>query len=227
MKKIICFILLITMEMRASHIISLGSACTVAGAMRTYGIRFEAYPFDWLVSPFDSLYKALDDDFKNFLKEDSLVVRQSDKYGTLDYYGFHFVHDFPSVNPNDEIAALIGENHVTGGVLRDDWRQFIPSVKSKYLRRIERLRRVLNSREKVYLVRHCDTTRAQAVALRDLIIKKYPNLDFILVVVDRTQGIKQDWNLEKIKNFYLDDSVNGGQNGWEEIFRTLGFDSLV
>ena len=165
---IVTLILLGSKKIKSAIVISFGQSCTVAGAMRDCGIRREAYPFDWVVSPFDAIYKAINDDFIHFLQEDSLTVR-SDNWGILDYYGFQFVHDFPSILPNDEQANLIGENHVTGGTLRDDWKNFIHPVQTKYQRRIERLKKILSGTDKVYIIRHHDTTKEQAVRIRDLL----------------------------------------------------------
>ena len=217
--KIILFftITLASLTSNTVTIVSFGQSCTVAGAMRENGIRTTAYPFDWMVSPFPSLYQAFNDDFLHFLQEDSLTVRY-DRYGILDYYGFQFVHDFPAILPNDSFADLIGENHVTGGILRDNWKDFLPGVQTKYQRRIERLKNLLSSNEKVYLIRHFDITKDQAIQLRDLLHKKYPNLDFVLVVLQRTENIQYDWKLECIKNFYLDEH---NPEDWKNLFKTM------
>ena len=198
--------------------ISLGQNCMVSTALRDNNLRQEAYPFDWIVSPFNSLYKALDENFKNFLSADSLTIREFDHYGVLDSYGFHFVHDFPAILPNDSFAELIGENHVTGGILRDDWRNFIPDVQAKYLRRIERLHNLLSSSETVFLIRHGDTTKDQAILLRDWLIKKYPNLNFTLIILDVCNDIKENWQLNNIINLYLDEK---DPEQWKVFFKTL------
>src|SRR5437868_4428375 len=70
--------------------ISLGSSCHPALNLRALKLKLETYPFDWILSPFDSLYKALQDDFKYFLSD--LKVRPEGN-GVVDYYGFHFPHD--------------------------------------------------------------------------------------------------------------------------------------
>jgi Putative papain-like cysteine peptidase (DUF1796) len=203
---------------QAITIISLGQICSVAGAMRDNGLRVIAYPFDWLVSPFPALYQALNDDFEHFLQDDSLTMRMSDRYGILDYYGFHFVHDFPAQQPNDSFAELIGENHVTGGILCDNWRDSLPAVKAKYHRRIERFRNTLLGSEPVYLIRHFDITKDQAIQLRNLLYKKYPQLNFILIILGKSDEMKQDWHLESIKNIYLDEN---DPKQWQIFFEML------
>ena len=212
---------LIIIQINAITVISLGQACTVAGAMREYGIRITAYPFDWIVSPFQGLYQALSDNFEHFLQEDSLTIRSYDRYGVVDYCGFEFVHDFPVMQPNDEFAELIGEGHVTGGVLRDDWRSFLPQVKTKYKRRIDRLHDTFSTaQEKIYLIRYGGISREQAIQLRDLLYKRYPQLDFELIVLAHSSDMKNKWDLKNIQNFYLDEKE---PQQWKELFTSLGF----
>lgn len=211
-------------DAKVSPIISLGQSCTVAGALRDNGLRIQAYPFDWTVSPFNALYDSLAEDFQHFLQEDSLSIRVSDRYGILDYYGFHFVHDFPANQPNDKFAELIGENHVTGGIIVDNWKEYLPAVKEKYWRRIARLQESCLGQERVYFIRHSDTTRTQAIALRDLIIKKYPVLDFVLIILGRSQEIRPQWNLDRIYNFYLNEN---DAHEWKEIFKKFNFISVT
>lgn len=221
-KACICIGLLSTFclnaETKSITVISLGSACNVAGALRDNNLRTAAYPFDWIVSPFNSLYNALSDDFKYLLKEDSLSIRLSDRYGILDYYGFHFVHDFPVDRPNDSFAKLIGENHVTGGIICDNWKDFLPAVKEKYLKRINRLKSLCLDTNFIYFIRHGDTTQNQAILLRDLLKIKYPFLSFELIILGQSKEIDKQWNLNHIKNCYLNENEPAE---WTRLFQSL------
>lgn len=49
--------------------ISLGRACGPALNLRELKIRNEAYPFDWISSPLESLCKALEEVFFAFLTD--------------------------------------------------------------------------------------------------------------------------------------------------------------
>jgi hypothetical protein len=202
-------------------VISIGASCNLAMALRKFNLRQASYPFDWLISPFESLYQAISEDFQHFFEPNSLTLRMSDRYGVLDYYGFHFVHDLPSTNPNTSESDAIdpGENHMLGGFLRDDWRDFVPMVQEKYQRRIKRLHDLLSSSEMVYLIRLGDMVRAQAIQFRDLLTQKYPNLQFVLVVIGRNSEAQGDWNLENIKNFYI--PLHQEENYWQTIFEAL------
>ncbi|MGC2310359.1 MAG: DUF1796 family putative cysteine peptidase [Candidatus Babeliaceae bacterium] len=228
LKKIFIYALFLlgSINIRAVTIISFGQVCSTASALREYGLRIAAYPFDWIISRFEGLYRAIDDDFKHFLQEDSLKARY-DNHGVIDYYGFEFVHDFPTVQ-SDSILDDTIEQPIDENLLRDDWKDFIPAVHAKYHKRIERLKNVLQSSEKVYIVRHHGISKELAIQLRDLLRRKYPNLDFILVIVGNSESLKYDWNIPHIRNFYLDDTIiwNDPQQ-WKNIFKTLELEPLT
>jgi hypothetical protein len=226
MGKLLYLILVLALSLNScvipTIIISLGQACNVAGALRDNGLRVTAYPFDWTVSSFSALYNAINDDFEHFLQEDSLSIRVSDRYGVLDYYGFHFVHDFPVDRPNDSFAELNGENHVTGGIIIDNWREYLPAVKQKYRRRIDRLKTACLGQEMVYFIRYSDTTLSQAVQLRNLIATKYPTLKFVLIILGKTADMHKDWHTANVQNWYLDEN---DPKQWKAFFEKLGFRS--
>lgn len=89
-------------DLYAAKVISLGGDCTVAGMYRQLNLRTVAYPFDWMYSTFESVYKAFEDDFQHFLDPEALKIG-SDGASIIDYYGLKFVHDFPTINDH---AAL-------------------------------------------------------------------------------------------------------------------------
>ncbi len=49
--------------MSFSHVISLGAACAPAWQIRNFTEQETAFPFDWLVLPFNSLLEILRNDF--------------------------------------------------------------------------------------------------------------------------------------------------------------------
>lgn len=101
------------------HIIPLGYFCSVAMELERKGLRTASYPFDWMISDsFENILKLLDNNFEDFLDEESLYQEE-----ILNHYynyrtGVHFYHDFDAYTP-----------------LRDQ----IKSVRKKYARRIKRL----------------------------------------------------------------------------------------
>jgi len=215
-----CMVAILTIfnDTKAIVVISLGSACSVAGAMREYGIRTQAYPFDWIVSPFEGLYQAFDDDFVHLLQEDSLTIRSYDRYGIVDYYGFEYVHDFPTQKPNDTLIKPIEEGHIIGGVIDDNWGDFLPQIKEKYQRRLERLYTVFNGEEEVYLIRYGIKDKSEMLLLRDLLHKKYPRLNFMLIALGNSPEMSIPWQADNIKNFYINDK---DLQQWKELFIQL------
>lgn len=203
---------------QATIVISLGEHCSAAAAARTYGIRQAAYPFDWVISRFDSLCRVLEDDFAHFFEEKSLRLRH-DKHGVIDYYGFEFVHDLPTIT----VQTYNGEDPIEENILRSDWREFVPAVREKYRRRIDRFRKAATGSEKVYFIRHYGIHKNAATRLRDIIRKRYPRLDFTILVVGSSPDFQCDWGLDCIRNFYLNDSVVWNDpNQWKRILSSLG-----
>lgn len=178
--------------------ISLGSSCCSALNLRSLGIRTAAYPFDWVISPFDALYAALKDDFQYFLSD--LKIRPGNQ-GVIDHYGFHFTHDWPTIQ-HSTIDAL-NSDFIGNNILFHTWQQVLPAVKEKYRRRIERLKQACLGKEKVFFIRTEEVSKETAIILRDFFRKKYPNLDFVLIALKNDITFQQPWNLDNIKNFYF------------------------
>ena len=49
-------------------IISLGYRCSVAGILKKMGLKYENFPFDWLVSRLSVIKHCIEDDFQEFLR---------------------------------------------------------------------------------------------------------------------------------------------------------------
>jgi hypothetical protein len=205
--------------------ISLGGCCTIASVLRETGLRRAAYPFDWMFSTFDAVYKSIEDDFRLFLDPATLKVAD-DRRIVLNAYGIQFVHDFPTIH---HPAALNDSETHEWAEIRADWRNFIEPIREKYQRRIERLRAALSGSDHVFLIRYgiSKSERDQVIMLRDLLIKRYPNSNFTIVAVGGNQEQGENWGLEKIKNFYV---VYGGPDfwpAWRKIFDLLGINQIT
>lgn len=192
--------------------ISIGGFCHLALGLKHHGIRKEAYPFDWVITPSQSLIKVITEDFYNFF---SLQHMQG---FTNTYTGMAFVHDFPSLKdiyypdemPHEESRSVPGNEN-----------EYVWNYK-KYMRRIERFKKVLSSNKKVILLRS-PATKKEALIIRDLFISKYPSLNFTLVVVNHDPVIHEGpWNEERILNYYVphDQFFKLEYNGpeWMQVF---------
>lgn len=199
--------------------ISLGEVCTTAAALQAFGLRKAAYPFDWTISMYQSLYDILKNDFQDFLNPNYLSIRP-DNHGIINKYGLVLVHDFPTMHTSNDIenADLINED-----TLHPDWINFLSDVQKKYNRRIERFRNMCMSNKKIYFIRHGGTSRDRACLLRNLLKTSYPHLNFTLVIVGHDSSFATPWKEKNIKNYYLDSTtVWNDVAQWKNIFIDLG-----
>lgn len=207
-------------NIKAVIVISLGGDCTVATVLREMGLRRIAYPFDWMFSSFDAVYKSIEDDFRLFLDPATLKVAD-DKRIVINAYGIKFVHDFPTINHS---AALSDSETHGWAEIRKDWRNFIAPIREKYQRRIERFKAALNGFDHVFLIRYT-VTRAdidKIVEFKNMLITRYPNLKFTIVAVGGSPGEDQEWGVEKVKNFYVAYDSPDFWPAWKRIFDSLG-----
>lgn len=138
--------------------ISLGIRCDSAIQLRThlsrhYHLRDNAYPFDWVISPFDSLYKCLEEDFKNFLRSDSLIIYDQvfGLTGVMDtYYGLQFIHDFPITIIPDLYISELEANPPYMGLVVPKLLDYLEAIKEKYARRIKRFREALLGTNEIF-----------------------------------------------------------------------------
>jgi len=151
--------------------ISLGPDCYIAGYLDQIGYRRASFPFDWLLMlDHNGMVKVLDDDFKYFLDPTYYSIHPS-KYLIHTYYHIEFRHE----HDND----LIG----------------------KYGRRIDRFRRLDNYSGKVFFIRKSfaaaeapsfywpskdllNISFEHALELKQVLKKRFPNLDFSLVIMN-------------------------------------------
>lgn len=200
--------------------IGLGETCTVSAALQMFGLRNAAYPFDWIISPYKSLCNVLEQDFHDFLDPYYLSIR-ADNHGIINKYELVFVHDFPTIYYSGDLENedTVGEND-----LHPDWINFLPEIQKKYARRIQRLRDICMSDNKVYFIRHRGiTSQHQACVLRNILKTAYPNLDFVLVVIGSDPSFSTQWEEHNIKNYYLHDTtVWNDVAQWKNIFIDLG-----
>lgn len=217
-KTLVCCIFLLIHNLNGVALISLGYDCTIAGTLRSLHLRKAAYPFDWMYSDFNALYNAIADDFQHFLDPSTLRVGD-DNRTIIDYYGLSFVHDFPTIH--DNVAMNDSELHPWAKI-RDDWQQFIEPMREKYLRRIDRLINDLMGTEPIFLIRY-EMKKNESIRLRELLIHRYPHLNFTLVAINTSHEAKLDWGLDKIKNFHVRGHPSKFLSDWKEIFNNPGF----
>jgi hypothetical protein len=198
--------------------ISLGSHCTPSLRLNQLQLRTLAYPFDWLISPFDALCKTLESDFADFFTELTMIENCS---GAVDYDGHTFTHDWPTiVYPSINLSNV---DWVPNNTIVGDWKAMIPTIAEKYRRRINRFRNICLSEEKIVFIRFDDINKTTAKKLVDLIKKKYPTLDFMLVALSLNEEFKTSWNLEFVRNHRVDPHDS---EKWMEILSQVSYELI-
>lgn len=172
------------------RIISLGQDCGVAGAMRTIGYKEYSYPFDWNVTFLEYIFECFNNKFSNF--DEIFKNTTFDNLGHVNYKNIcYFYHDKKNIIDNEII--------------------------DKYKRRGERLNNLLNSNKRILFIRKDkQATTKDMILLKELIIKKYPNLKFKILLLhnDKNEKINDDdyiiYKYVKIDCFIRESKKNPG-----------------
>jgi hypothetical protein len=183
--------------------VGLGSWCNVALALRDSGLRKVAFPFDWIASvDCEKFLEIFINDFEFFLDDEYLFVKNG--YFWNSYYRLEFPHDYIQDAEDREIWA---------------------AFKEKYQRRIRRFQELENYRGKVYFIRsafgysdHPDRfyrcpenvsiSDKYARRLYNVLRKRFPYLDFDLIIIDFNQPNKKlDDNIYRFKDVPTLDSI--------------------
>ena len=170
------------------EIIPIGNDCLGAMTLRELNKRINGYPFDWLYKENNDFFTTAIDcilnDFKGFYDLSNLeVVGEVESHKTWHIknkkYGFCFIHDYkldkPPLSNYDEILG-------------------------KYNRRIERLKKVLSSGDKVLLLHMSQTKIDDNVCIEKIneIQKKFNNKNIYLLLLEHDETKTED-EIEYIK----------------------------
>lgn len=143
------------------------------------GLRTASYPFDWMISDsFEKILKLLDNNFEDFLDEESLYQEEIPNYYYNYRTGVHFYHDFDAYTP-----------------LRDQMK----TVRKKYDRRIKRL--YDDIKEPSLFIRYCLNEKEVEWIQNNLTsivsqVKQYNRDNNVVFIVP--QGIKYEMTSELI-----------------------------
>lgn len=194
--------------------VSLGYNCFPALNLEDNNLRAWAFPFDWNITSFNGLCNILENDFLDFLNP-CYLDRRAGIFNAK--YNIAFAHDFPVIRQSDGTDTEVA-----------NYLDFLEDIATKYQRRIKRFNSVCNLAETVYFFRlktvnwKFDThvqDRTSIIRLRDILMNKFPTNNWILVVIDTSLQYQHDWNIPKVKNFYISD--HGRKDEWTTIFKKL------
>lgn len=97
---------------RFTHFISLGYFCGVARDLEKMGLRSVSLPFDWCISDYQGVIKAIEDKFELFLERDYLVQDKVSRNHYLNtIYNIWFYHDFSEYKSLDEQMDQVREKY--------------------------------------------------------------------------------------------------------------------
>lgn len=130
--------------------IPIGSNCSISDYLRSNELRYQAFPFDWNITPITTALSLINNKFEGFLDlqnlqflppvkrmlfaEDGINLKSTDEIITpvvCRRYGILFPHDF-------SVAGI------------DDYTE----VKDKYARRIEKLMCLIEEKQNIVFVYH-------------------------------------------------------------------------
>ncbi|MCE5274210.1 MAG: DUF1796 family putative cysteine peptidase [Syntrophaceae bacterium] len=201
-------------------IISLGCNCELTWNIRSYFGIERAYPLDWWITPFQALWKLLENRFHDLFNISNLEVSQDLLTVRDTYYNLLYHHDFKRTEDDK--------------IIRDGLDQQVPLLKQKYDMLIERFfkdpenKRVLFVRNRDGNIPHLDrdttpmdnTTFEQ---LYTLLEKLFPDSQISLLITNcplfpRVRRTKGDILWDEIAIYDDAQFFAGSPRGWQEMF---------
>ncbi len=162
------------------EIVSLGSHCRVAyNLRRTFGIA-RAFPFDWWITPTDSLVAFLDDPSLDKLYDPGLMapVMHGEKIFAIDnvHYGIQLQHEFPRWKNGSVVSDWAG--HVAEARQRTEflWNRLVSLAQSERILFV----RWFSDTERRALKRQT----APAAAVREALTRRFPTSQFDLLLIN-------------------------------------------
>jgi hypothetical protein len=117
------------------QIVSLGHWCGPAANIRRRFNIEAAMPFDWWITPFDSLMKVLDERFANLFREENIeiITAEGKAHATVrdNYYNLYYHHDFK----RDVQDRVLPDIAAQAAVLREKYRFIVDRFISRCLGR--------------------------------------------------------------------------------------------
>lgn len=197
--------------------ISLGCNCTSAGQLDNENIHYATFPFDWCITPVESIIKCINNDFNDFFLIENLKYAGEGNKVLESLYNLAIVHDFP-------FQHIGGFTFASTQEFKELIMNHYDMVQAKFLRRIERFKQLSRYQGKMYFIRSLDITKHQAIELLEALNNRFRDQDFLLVVINQTEEFKDSWDIPKLKNFFVDDIVNKmfTPGLFTEVFKNVG-----
>lgn len=171
--------------------ISLGYTCWPAAHLQDHALRKRSFPFDWMTTSFESIYKLLESDFYGFL---DLRYMTAGFVSTI--HGALFNHDFTQGDWVQVGKGIVPINEI----IAKEYEKMI----SRYERRIARFYKVFELGIPIYLFRW-NIEQSQAYELYELLTRKFPSSTIYLICLqsNKEKSIDEDWGHPQIKHFSI------------------------
>jgi hypothetical protein len=166
------------------YYICLGEHCSPASALRILNRRTVALPFDWIRSTPEQLCSVIRNDFKGF--HENLKLSENKEY-IIDSYELEFPHDYPTIkNEHNEFRQIIE------GYIEDSWKEIIPQIQQKYIRRITRFHEIMKSSEPVIALFIGEVSNIKE--FKKLFLEKYnkTNIYYVILSEEIISGIEAE-----------------------------------
>ncbi|WP_276120387.1 DUF1796 family putative cysteine peptidase [Pararhizobium qamdonense] len=209
-------------------VFSLGSNCEPAHQLRRNGIWHNRGPFDWMVTPFSSILKVIQDDGRAL--GNSFTSAYNGTKAASQEYGCVYFHEFP---PTEDGRGFIFNAEIER------------ACKSKMQHKWSTLKTACEAPGKVLFIRFRSVTDVPGDeiaagkkfgfrdlnALCDVIATRFPALEFDLLYIHGDNPIfdivQTDDTLDPrvtIRSLELagGDSGNGADEAWDDIYREFG-----
>lgn len=190
------------------NIITLGSNCSPAAALRGLELRPFALPFDWIISNINTLNECFKTNFAHF---HTGLHFNSAKKRLIDSYGFEFPHDYPLTDISD--ISVVGEGVIgeeEDKTIVDNWHIYYDTVRNKYARRIERFINIVHDTKPIIVLCRYST---QEVTLIQSMFRFYFNKDNVFFVNSSPEPYSDD----HIINCYTERNGNWNDSAvWKE-----------
>jgi hypothetical protein len=203
--------------------ISLGHTCWPASHLQDHALRKRSFPFDWMITSFESLYQILETDFYGFLDIQHMHIGDNENK-ISDLHGGRFVHDFETTNwlPANPGIAPVSERDA----------QEYEAMLLRYERRIARFYKIFELGIPIYLIRW-QISQEQADKLYNLLTRKFPNGTIYLICLETSSQekcVNEEWGHPHIRHFTIgwdDQSLSpipdrSRHPEWTRVFQALG-----
>ena len=188
--------------------ISLGYNCSSA----TYGVNnnirktkrdgYKTCPFDMIINNYEGMVQCIDDDFKYFCDTDYLELvhipetsRWMNTNGDGDYIIYNTKYEFLFNHESPGYDNLFIHERWTGGkphFINNNYAEFI----LRYERRIQNFRDYLNSGSHITFI--LTTKVKDTSSLESVLRKRYPNLQYTLLVLEAEENYHDHMILMKL-----------------------------